>query len=148
MEQSLDLIIVGQAPAKMPGRTSQRIRDLFGIEEDDLRTKAEWINLIDEYPGKDGKGDAFPIYLAAEKAASLDFTGKRVILLGQSVAKAFGLKTPVVYMTWRELNGGRAAVIPHPSPINILYNDAKLRFKVRHFCRTVLALWGAKSNGE
>lgn len=144
MERPMSLVIIGQAPAKTAGKTSRRVKELFGIEEDDLKQRAEWINLIGEYPGpsEGGKGDAFPLYIAAEKAASLDFTGKQVILLGQNVAKAFGLMTPVKYMVWRDLNGGRAAVIPHPSPINLYYNDDRNRYRVIRFCRYVLSVWG------
>lgn len=140
------LVIVGQAPAIAPGRTSARVKELFGIEEEELKQRAEWINLIDEYPGKDGKGDAFDLALAAEKAATLDFTNKRAIFLGQNVAMAFGLTSKIDYMRWYDMHGGRIAMIPHPSPINFYYNDVHAKMKVSQFCKTVLAIWGSKGD--
>lgn len=79
------------------------------------------MNLLAEFPGKSGKGDAFPIALARARAARMRLGGE-VVLLGRHVARAFGAQG-APFLEWFDLRGAWAAVVPHPSGVNHWWND-------------------------
>lgn len=57
----------------------------------------ECVNVLDKWPGKQGKGDAFPLEMARPKALSMRsklLKHRRVVLLGKRVEMAFGLSRP------------------------------------------------------
>jgi len=129
------MLIMGQAPSKcgegespfstnrhgsgrrlvlLLGTTPERFRDLFDL-----------VNLIKHWPGKQGKGDAFPLAEAKIAADQMRFDGRPAVLLaGRGVAAAFGQRGRP-YLEWFELRGVPAAVLPHPSGINRWWNDAE-----------------------
>lgn len=120
------VVLVGQAPS----RRSDPARPLSGRSGDFLSTAAgfkiggafDLRNLLSGFPGKKGKGDAFPLWKAKIAAWALcrELKGRRVVLLGQNVARAFGFGRPEL-MTW--VAGPwplwETAVLPHPSGINV-----------------------------
>jgi uracil-DNA glycosylase len=117
------VLIVGEAPGRefggepLAGYASR----LPGIESHDRE------NLLAEWPGKDGKGDAFP-WLEAKDAAEilLHFVPPdvRIVLMGTRVARAFGFERhEYVWLTWFGARGRTFAVCPHPSGIVRWWND-------------------------
>jgi hypothetical protein len=100
----------------------------------------ERYNVLRRWPGKNGKGDHFPMRLAKTNARrlALGFVGRRVILLGRSVAKAFGLN--VGYLKWVNI-GFDVAVVPHPSGVNRWWNEARNKAAARRFMEDV---WGIR----
>lgn len=122
-------ILLGQAPSAesdparplgpdgVSGRRLARIADMAAFE---LR------NLLRAFPGRAAKGDAFPKAEGQLAAAALiaRLRGRRVIFLGRNVAEAFGFawKEPMV---WHQHVGFTAARLPHPSGVNLWWNDAK-----------------------
>lgn len=85
-------------------------------------------NLLDYYPGRDGKGDRFPMVEARERAAAMlpELNDRKVIFVGSAVGDAFGWPWGIFdYVADRNLAGVviHGAVIPHPSPVNRYWND-------------------------
>lgn len=113
------------------------------LSEADYARAFERVNLIDRWSGKNGKGDAFPISAARLKAAKVLAavrSGTRIVVLGRAVARAFdvGLEQAPL-MRWTKINGVEIAVLPHPSGVNLWYNDARNRVCARRFMRSILA---------
>ncbi len=123
------LIIVGQAPGKqgdgrpMEGRAGRRLADLMGLSFDDYLRLTERVNLFKARPEHEGKGDGFPVAEARKLANAMrpQLEGRRVILAGFGVAKAFGLDQEP--LRWQVGLGHRVAVVPHPSGVNRWWND-------------------------
>lgn len=140
-------VLIGQAPS----RTSDPRRPLSG---DPLAsklaalcglTKAEYLraferrNLLDRWPGKATKGDAWPAKEALSAAWNLGprLRGRRAIFLGRRVAEAFGMPKRAPFLDWvafrvRPRPGnraghsvGEAAIFPHPSGVNLWWNDPR-----------------------
>jgi len=124
------VLLLGQAPNKWmhdhnrPDHALWR-RDLAELarltmpEYYRLFTRA---NLLQEYPGKAGKGDAFPMRLARPAAKALRphlSAFKEVVFLGKMVAEAFSH-----WGDWFEWRGDapRLAMSPHPSRISTWWN--------------------------
>lgn len=119
------VLIVGEAPGgrNAGGLTRKRISELAGRPWEDW---ADWVNLLDEYPGPGRyKGSAWNGAAARQGAASLDASGyESVVLLGRRVASATlpgGAGFP--FFRWTEWRGARAVVIPHTSGIVRWWND-------------------------
>jgi uracil-DNA glycosylase len=147
-------LIVGQAPAKLDdptrpitGKTGRRLAGYMGFFEDeqDLFEGAfDRANLLDCYPGKQGKGDAFPREEAQRGAISLyiDRLGPVsckydwLLLLGRNVARCFAqqLKPWMEWETWMP-QGLRVAVFPHPSGVNRWWNEEANRVAASMFLR-------------
>jgi len=131
---------VGQAPGdpacpRSQGRSTQRFLRLLGLTPTAYQRLFHWQNLLDSFPGKAGKGDAFP--LAAACVVAMTFPLAPVtLLLGQRVAQAFHL--PPVYFQWHAVRGCQVAVIPHPSGINHWWNTPAHRETFTRFMRALL----------
>jgi hypothetical protein len=118
-------MLVGEAPnASGRGRianTTASGRRLASLGGADLpRT-----NVIQEFPGRSGKGAAFPRELAVAGLARLwRRTPRRVafVYMGKRVAAADGWRGD--YLQWGEHRGRMVATFPHPSGINMWWNDA------------------------
>ena len=89
------------------------------------------VNVLDSYPGRDGKGALFPEREAWRGAIYLDRKtpkDRAMIFMGARVAWAFGmLRRDFRWCEWRTWRGRRVAVVPHPSGIVRWWNDPKNR---------------------
>lgn len=124
-------IIVGQAPSRssdpsepLSGRSGERLAFLCNCTHGEFLAAFERRNLLDAFPGKDGKGDGFVSPGEARLLAIpliSQFIDRRIILLGNMVATAFGVEYPH-YAFFRHL-GASYTVTPHPSGINRHWNE-------------------------
>lgn len=124
----------------LSGAVGERLARWSGLEPEPGGTRyGQWYwplveafecrNLIERYPGPQGRGAAFPLDLAREAARELipDMDGRRVVLLGSRLPRALYLEESP--FEWRDVDvteSGfhmRYAVIPHPSGLNRVYND-------------------------
>lgn len=129
------ILVVGQGPSKdgvgkkpLDGDGSgERLAELCGLSREEMLANCTAVNLLNKFYGKNGKGDKFPMDDAKKSAEALRVAWDnydRVVLLGQNVAKAFGVGEKL--LSWESDRGGSVvAVVPHPSPINLWYNDEK-----------------------
>lgn len=111
------MILVGQAP----GPRTDPGEPLSG----------RCVNLLGAYPGRSGKGDAFPAGEARLAAAALDARGALVVLLGLGVTRAFKVAAP-----WFGRRGA-FVVAPHPSGVSRWWNEAGNRRRARRFWRAL-----------
>jgi uracil-DNA glycosylase len=152
------LLLVGQAPnsrrtAKqlvldpslvLAGRSGFRLSKLAGVSFETYLRRTERVNLLPYYPGENEKGKCFPIDDASFYARRLrrEARGRRILLLGSSVAMAFAV-SPKPLLRWRRLwtPSGEAlfAVVPHPSGVNRWWNDAKNARRASRFLRKAFA---------
>jgi len=109
---------------------------MSGLTKKAYLVRFERANLLDAWPGKGGKGDAFPRAEARAAAAKMEplLRGRTVVFVGASVARAFGVKIPF-YLQWASWNEGWAAVLPHPSGINRWYNEPANALCAERFMR-------------
>lgn len=126
------MTVVGQAPGPntdpaepLSGASGRRLAALCGSA-----FPFERVNVLDAWPGRCGKGDAFPKPVRSPLVRSLAAGGAdhRVVLLGRSVASLFGLAA-VPWFEWR----GRFVVVPHPSGISHWWNDPANVERARRF---------------
>lgn len=136
---NMDILVIGQAPgrgkptAPLAGRAGKKLADLHGVAHAEFMATREVVNLLDRWPGKAGKGDAFPLAEARERAALHDLSRwDRVVFLGKNVARAFNFRAP--FLVWQSLDGVLCAVVPHTSGINRWWNDADNTEAARRFC--------------
>ena len=139
------VLLLGQAPARdgdprrplIGGRGSGRILQLLtGTTLRQYSRIFERRNLLQAWPGSAGaKGDLFPMTDAREAAnALLPFlAGRRVVLLGTGVARAFGFPPETPRFEWFERDGTRFALSPHPSPANLWWNAWRNRAEAARF---------------
>jgi len=137
-EISGKVVLIGQAPGSgdasagplRGGRSGKMIVKLAGlIDETWLPRVFDLRNLLHAYPGRAGeKGDAFPASLAAEAANAMraELSGRMVVFLGRGVSRAFGFPKLAPFEIV-EAGGLRAAMIPHPSPVNRFWNSERNR---------------------
>jgi uracil-DNA glycosylase len=148
------ILFCGQAPSRetdgrppFSGKCGKFLAELLGTTQEEMLTQHEFINVLDRWPGAawNGKGDRFPLSEAkvAAKAKLESMRGRTVVLLGNSVARAFGAKG-YRYLEWYEIrnpdNFGDVVVplmvvVPHPSGICRYYNDPNKRIIVGKFLR-------------
>jgi hypothetical protein len=113
------------------GAIGYRLADLAGLTLAEYTARTERTNLLPAYPGVVWPSSrAKP---AAERLAPA-LRGRRVILLGQHVARAFGWRRPFFVWVPQE-EGGAIAAIPHPSSRNLWWNDPEHRAAARRFLR-------------
>ena len=126
------IVLVGQAPGKRPGEplagaAGRRLAALAGMDLPAFLDKFDRVNLLDEFPGKAGKGDRFDAKAALERADQLreELAGRKAVLLGRLVARAFRL--PDDTYDWFQVveapPGVELAVMPHPSGVSHWWND-------------------------
>jgi hypothetical protein len=145
-------IILGEAPSRsgdryyhfpLSGAVGERLCTWAGLEPDaegsrfgrfywPLREAYELRNLLERWPGPQGRGAALPIPAARAAWAELlpDLDGRVVVLLGARLATVAGVSFPEgrEWGSWVQ-PGWCASVtaIPHPSGLNRLYNSAEMR---------------------
>jgi uracil-DNA glycosylase len=137
-------LIVGQAPSKSSEglrpfhpstKSGKALASLAGVR--DISRRAQTINLIGRFPGKDRwrKGDKFPLGKAKRAASRLQLSGfRRVVLIGRYVAKAFG-EPDRPFLRWFTLGDARAVIVPHPSGVNHWWLDRRNRRRARRVMR-------------
>lgn len=140
----MKIALVGQAPNEngdpelpLTGRAGRKLAELMGVSWRTYLMRTIRTNLIVEFPGKKGKGDAFPLDAAREAARAWRVPGDAacVVLVGLKVAAAFGHgKVPPCRMFLAEFPCERprhqhrlvpCVTVPHTSGINTWYNDPK-----------------------
>lgn len=134
-------LIIGQAPARgstMPfvGQSGRRLARLAGLDLEELHRRVEMTNILEEWPGRTGKGDDFPMALAREKAAALiqrleRQEPRRILLMGRKVKRAMGANV-YEYFQWWPFDQHNAMIFPHPSGVNHLWNEAGTHMLARH----------------
>lgn len=140
-------LLVGEAPARgtsepFEGNSGTRLRELIG---EAAFMRLDLANLYSRSMPRDGyKGSHFPVLLARRKAKRFDLPPRAVVLLaGQRVAKAFGVKAR--YFEPCLLRGRVCYVVPHPSGVNRWYNVEINRHRAKHFfCALLLSLEGVE----
>ncbi len=136
------IFLIGQAPSRLGNpekpleESIDRLSVLCDVPLHLLLSKTERLNLLQRWPGKSsgGKGDRFPIRDAeiAAGVAARFLRYARVVFVGSGVARAFRFSHPP--LAWREwFDGGSAAVLPHPSGVNLWYNSEENRAVARRF---------------
>ena len=142
MNSTVKLLLVGPSPGHgdpthpLEGRVGAKLAFLCGISIPEYLNTFERINLLKDWPGKQGKGDAFFLDEARKVAGRIQLKGRMAVLLGKNVAKAFGV-SQLPWMTWTELREGHVAALPRPSGLNLWYNDPENRQRARKFIRKV-----------
>lgn len=127
-------LIVGEAPSRatdggppLSGRSGARLAAMLGLRPEDLAARFELANLLERWPGPArGGGSAFHAAEAASAAASLDLEGRRVVLLGARVARAFGVRRPEP-LSVVDVRGSEALLLPHPSGASRWWNSPENR---------------------
>lgn len=149
-------LIIGQAPArgndgKLPfaGQSGARLAQLAGVGNsgDDLPRHFDLLNLIEKWPGKSGKGDHFDMDAARAKAGEIARelqTAKEsryVLLMGRKVQTAFGW-AGMNYLQEYQWHDHIVVVFPHPSGVNLWWNDQVHRTEARVLLRRILRASG------
>lgn len=139
-------MIVGQAPSSdapdarpFTGRSGRRLAALLDVEHECLPVLFDLVNLLDRWPGKAGKGDAFPMAEAKARAARLlpTFLARPwILIVGKATARAFRLRNPK-YLEWVSFSGTSVAVVPHPSGVNRWWNDPANVARAEVFMRSL-----------
>ncbi len=111
----------------------------MAVEQKHLARYFRLMNVLDYWPGKSGKGDAFPKGGVPDKLRRMVARYPVVLFAGWGVAKRFKF-TCQDYLTWCPYGGGKrvAAVLPHPSGVNRWYNDPVCRSEAEMFLRGIV----------
>jgi uracil-DNA glycosylase len=138
-------LLVGQAPNStgdpslpLTGAVGRRLMGLLGVNLYGYVKLFDRANLIREFPGKAAKGDLFPPAVARENAARMlpGLAGRPfAVLLGRGVASAFGVGAE--FLREETVAGVRFFVAPHPSSVNLWWNDAANVRRARRFFRRI-----------
>lgn len=110
---------------------------------EEIRRRATVVNLVDRWhgPSRHGKGDAFPTAEGRTSAEAIEASvppGGRVLLLGRHVARAFGFAGRS-FLRWHPSRRRSFAVVPHPSGVNLWWNDASNVESAAAFLREALS---------
>lgn len=139
-------MIVGQAPSatsdpKSPlsGRSGAFLARCAGVSFEQIRDAFELVNLLPKHVGKAGKGDRVrrPTAREVERVVVRTRRKETVILLGRFVGRCVaGSAGPF----FRPFMIGRceAVIVPHPSGINVAYNDPANRKKLGAVIRKMM----------
>jgi uracil-DNA glycosylase len=156
-EKPLRLLFVGQAPSRetngLPpfvGRCGKFLADLIGVDQATMLASHDFRNVLDRWPGKGVGGDLFPMKesrVAAKELLAKECPGRAVVLLGNNVARAFGLKA-FKYLELYQVKDPEdpakvsvplLTVVPHPSGRNHFFNRVENRAAVAKFLRALAA---------
>jgi hypothetical protein len=110
---------------------------------DDLPEHFDLVNLLDKWPGKDGKGDAFDMDAARVKAEELTLElmtqeARFILLMGRKVERAFGW-SGLKYLESNIWHSHDVILFPHPSGVNLWWNEEDNRGAARKTIRWVLS---------
>lgn len=146
------VVIVGQAPSRtsdprrpLSGLSGRRLEVTAGLEQGTLAARASLVNLLVRWPGyaEGAHGDRFDREAARRSVSRLArrLDGRDVILLGRHVSRAFGLELRP--LRWSVFVGPactfRVAMLPHPSGVNLWWNEERHRRAAARFLRAALA---------
>lgn len=124
------ILVIGEAPgAKGTRDMVEALYQKTGVLLEDAAHR----NLLGEWPGREGKGSAFPLEHARARARRFRIRKDvgTVVLLGKRLAAAFGLD--VNYFEPALRNSRRWVVVPHPSGVNTWWNDVENRVRAMRF---------------
>jgi uracil-DNA glycosylase len=128
-------LLVGQAPSGHPsdpdvplgGRCGARLADLCGLSLEAYLDRFERTNLLPVFPGKNGKGDSFPLAPARAAAAKIvkahDGMGCRIIFLTSVASAILPALSWGSSLKFKRYCGSFYAWCPHPSGVNRWWND-------------------------
>lgn len=134
-------LIVGQAPSAssdpaepLSGMSGRRLASLCALPLEGFLAAYDRVNLVDAFPGKLSKGDAFPMPAARARAAVIRaLAPRRLVLLGSGVSRAFGVVEGAPALRWFRLGPHVAAICPHPSGVCRWWNDPLNAGRARSF---------------
>lgn len=101
----------------LPGTSGNAFRILVGMSIEEYDSVFDRLNVVDEFHGKNGKGDRFAPSQEQKERIRLLADGRRVIALGKSVGKILGHSG-----NWLESTND-VLLVPHTSGINRCWND-------------------------
>jgi len=142
------LVLIGQSPGKNPGehgpltgKSGKLMAKRMGLSFEEYLL-LDRRNILTEFKGKAAKGDLFPLKEAKEEASKMIFfPGSTLVLLGKAVAGAMGIKGKKTYFVKYDIDEEKnisAFIVPHPSGINLWWNDADNRKKADAFFKDLL----------
>ena len=143
--QSPQVVIVGEAPSKwmqesgsLNALLNSSLEDLCGLSLHEFAERFGRVNLLSNWPGRQGKkGDAFPMAIATERADIMAFKLEdipKVVLLGRRVQTAFRLDGELDFFEWVSHPVMRSVCIaPHPSRVSRWWNEQTNRQKAQAF---------------
>ncbi len=148
----MNVLFVGQAPGRksgppLSGRAGAVLAALAGLPQDEFERIFPRTNLLRRFPGKRGKGDAFPTEVAGRAARTLLRRlplNARLVLLGAGVARAFGLRARPLEVLDLGRRGAVALLVPHPSGVNLWWNRPENRTAAAEALRAFLREAGAE----
>lgn len=134
------------------GESGHFVARVAGLDFPTYCAAFERRNLLDRWPGSNGKGSDFPLQKARFAAVRLLPTlhGQHAVLLGKRVARAFWIEDD--YLHWNEhvyrpegepakvVASFHAAILPHPSRINRWWNEPENERRARRFLRQILQI--------
>ncbi len=141
-------LLIGQAPSRtgdpsqpLRGYCGMKLASLFGISTASYLKRFDRNNLINHYPGKNGKGDFFDLLEARDRAIDTTIMiaiipRPYVLLIGRNVARAF--RKNQRYFERFDLHGSPAYVVPHPSGISRWWNEPGNRAKAQRFFKRLI----------
>ena len=142
----MKLLVIGQAPdqrselgkALEGSLVAAKIAKLCGCTVPEYLAGTERMNLLDYWPGKQGKGDRFPLAEARERAMLLrdKIRGRKILFIGIATAAAFGCVGEVC--EWRHHFDDTGwvfgyAILPHVSGINRWFNSPDNQARAEKF---------------
>jgi len=173
-EELVKPLILGEAPGRgkdwvggmfpLSGQVGVTLCRFAGLEAEALREKPGdsrhghyyWTllkrfdcqNVLDYWPGQNGRGSAFPIVEAEEALSEIEqdlMARPAVVLLGRRLVDLFRLE-PRAFFEWSKWPNARhgtwVAAIPHPSGLTRNYNDPEQRQKAGVVMRQAMSRAG------
>lgn len=124
------------------GASGKRLALMIGAER--LEDVFDVVNVYARWPGRQGKGSAFPPPGKRRVAAIMAAAPEVIVFAGKRVAKAFGAGPE--YLRWDEVGGRRVAVILYPSGVNRWWNCPRNGRRAIRFLRSLA--WPRRSSAR
>ena len=128
-----------------------RLMKIMGLTRGQYLKTFDRMNLLPYFPGQHQHGDKFPMAPAKLAAAVVRplLSDRTVILIGRSVANAFGFDSVSLFHVWCDYQVRRRclgqpykmrfAIVPHPSGRNHWYNGPENLAQAQAFWAEFLA---------